>query len=125
MAQEALKMGFDKEQVTRVVAVRLRDYDRGFGKIETLVNALLEEPVEHSEMLSSDEETEPLKKADPHRELKKLKVAMHCRKCQIETAVILLLPCGHISVCENCTEHVVRCPTCGEVIHEKFRTFRV
>jgi len=125
VAREALKMGFDKEQVTRVVAVRLRDYDRCFGKVETLVNALLEEPVEHSEMLSSDEENETLKKDDPHRELKKLKVAMHCRKCQVERAVMLLLPCGHISVCENCAEHVVRCPTCGEAIHEKVRTFRV
>jgi len=125
VVQEALKMGFDKEQVTKIVAKRLRDYDQGFTKVTTLVNALLEEPVENSEMMSSDEETEPLKEKGPHQELARLKAKMQCRQCQAKRAVTLLLPCGHLSVCEECEKQVCRCPACGEHVQQKVRTFRV
>jgi len=125
IAQEALKMGFDKEHVTNAVAKQLKHHDRGFGQVETLVNALLEETVDKSEMLSSDDETEPLKKDDPLKRLKALEDSMNCQECRTKKAIVLLLPCGHLNICESCMEHVSRCPTCGETIREKIRTFRV
>jgi len=97
----------------------------GFGKVEALINALLEEALDKSEMLSSDDETEPLKKDDPLKQLKALKDDMNCKKCRTEKAVMMLLPCGHLNICEKCTEHMSQCPTCGEVVQEKIRTFRV
>lgn len=104
---------------------RLSDYGRGFAKVATLVNELLSEPVESSEMMSSDEESEPLKEKDPRKEWHQLTVKMHCRLCKGEKATILLLPCGHICVCEICAEQVCKCPVCRMPVKEKVRTFRV
>jgi len=80
VAQEALKMGFDKEHVTNIVEKQLKQHGRGFGKVAALINALLEETPDKSEMLSSDDETEPLKKDDPLKQLKALKDDMNCKK---------------------------------------------
>jgi len=123
VAQEALKMGFDKEHVTNVVERQLKQHERGFGKVEVLVEALLEEMTEKSEMMSSEDETEPLKKDDPLKQLRALE--NNCKNCQTEKAVMMLLPCGHLSICEKCQKQVSRCPTCGEVVQRKIRTFRV
>jgi len=125
VAQEALRMGFDKEHVTDVVERQLKQYGRGFGKVEALINVLVEETPERSEMMSSDDETELLNKDDPLKQLKALEHDRNCKNCQTQEAVVMLLPCGHLNVCEECQEQVSRCPTCGEKIQEKIRTFRV
>jgi len=124
IAQEALKMGFDRVQVTKAVMIRLNDYGRGFAKVATLVNELLSEPAESSEMLSSDEETEPLKEKDPREEWHQLITKMHCRLCKEKKAMTLLLPCGHLCVCEECAAQADKCPTCGMRVKERVRTFR-
>jgi len=125
VAQEALKMGFDKKHVTDVVERRLKQYGRGFGKVETLVNELIEGTPERSEMMSSDEETEVFKKDDPLKQLEALKRDKNCKICKTQEAVVMLLPCGHLNTCEICQEQVLRCPTCGEKIQETIRTYRV
>ena len=125
VAQEALKMGFDKKHVTDVVERRLKQYGRGFGKVETLVNELIEETPERSEMMSSDEETEVFKKDDPLKQLEALKRDKKCKICKTREAVVMLLPCGHLNTCEICQEQVLRCTTFGGKIQETIRTYRV
>jgi len=124
-AQEALKMGFSKKQVTNAVERQLKQFGRGFEKVTTLVNELLEETPAISEMMSSDEETEVVKKDDPLKQLETLKREKNCRKCQMREAVVMLLPCGHLSTCEECQGSMTWCPTCGEKVQEKIRTYRV
>jgi len=124
VAQEALKMGFTKEQVMQAVGKRLELYKRGYAKLRTLIEDLLEEP-EKAEINSEDDETFPLKGRQFSNEAVQLHNLMTCKRCKKERAVVLTLPCGHIRLCEECGKHAHKCPECGHNIQSTVRTYRV
>jgi len=122
--QEALKMGFTKEQVVQVVKKRLELYKRGYAQLRTLIDDLLEEP-EKAEINSEDDETFPLKGEQLSNEAIQLHNLMTCKRCKKDQAVVLTLPCGHIRLCEECVKHTHKCPECGHTIKSTVRTYRV
>jgi len=124
VVQEALKMGFAKEQVTQAVEKRLELYKRGYAKLRTLIDDLLEEPAK-AEINSDDEETFPLKEGQFSDEAVQLHSLMTCKRCKKDRAVVLTLPCGHIRLCEECGKHTHKCPECGHNIQSTVRTYRV
>ena len=124
VVQEALKMGFTKEQVTQVVKKRLELYERGYAKLRTLIEDLLEEP-EKADIHSEDDETFPLKGTHFSKEEARLYDLMTCKRCKKDRAVVLTLPCGHIRLCEKCGKHTHKCPECGHTIQSTVRTYRV
>ncbi|KAK7107656.1 hypothetical protein V1264_015544 [Littorina saxatilis] len=44
-----------------------------------------------------------------------------CRQCPSEPAVIVFLPCGHITSCETCSTTMTECDVCHEEIHRRDR----
>ena len=124
VVQEALKMGFAKEQVMQVVEKRLELYKKGYAKLRTLIDDLLEEP-EKAEINSEDEETFPWKGGQFWNEGAQLHDLMTCKRCKKDRAVVLTLPCGHIRLCEECGKHTHKCPECGRNIQSTVRTYRV
>ena len=124
VVQEALKMGFAKELVMQAVEKRLELYKRGYAKLRTLVDDLLEIP-EKAEVNSENDETFPLKGGQISNEAVQLYNLMTCKRCKKERAVVLTLPCGHIRLCEECAKHTHKCPECGHNIQSTVRTYRV
>jgi len=124
VVQEALKMGFAKEQVTQAVEKRLELYKRGYANLRTLIDDLLEEP-DKAEIHSEDDETFPLKGGQVSDEAVQLHNLMTCKRCKKDRAVVLTLPCGHIRLCEECGKRTHKCPECGHNIQSTVRTYRV
>jgi len=124
VVQGALKMGFSEDQVTKAVERRLERYNRGYVKLRTLIDDLLEEP-EKAEINSDDDETFPLKGRQLVNEAIQLRNLATCKRCRKERAVVLTLPCGHIRLCEECAKHTHKCPECGRGIKSTVRTYRV
>jgi len=56
----------------------------------------------------------------------RLKMEMLCKNCFKKDAVMLLLPCGHLSLCEECVENNDHCPLtrCKSEIKAVVRTYK-
>ena len=48
-----------------------------------------------------------------------------CVICQVEAKTVLLMPCRHLCVCEECAQRpqLVRCPLCREAVCERINVF--
>lgn len=50
-------------------------------------------------------------------------IAGPCLICQSTAAVVLLLPCDHVSVCAPCSKGIRHCPQCAAVIQKRKKLF--
>lgn len=49
-----------------------------------------------------------------------LREDQRCIVCRIHPREIILLPCGHVCLCEDCSEHITNgCPICRKPIAQK------
>jgi len=122
--QAAFEMGFERYLIKRAVSIRLDEYGRGYGKVETLVRDLTEMQ-DHGEL---DAERDLGKTAEPRDEITKAKEILKqdkCRICQNEQARTVLLPCGHLVVCKQCGTTTSRCPVCRVKVASSIDVFRV
>ena len=108
----------------QAVKKRLELYKRGYAKLRTLIDDLLEIP-EQAEVNNENNETFPSKGGQISNEAVQLYNLMTCKRCKKERAVVLTLPCGHIRLCEECAKHTHKCPECGHNIQSTVRTYRV
>ena len=46
-----------------------------------------------------------------------------CVICQEEEKCTLLVPCGHLCVCEPCSHSVAECPMCRSAIRQRLRAY--
>jgi len=122
--QAAFEMGFERYLIKRAVSIRLDEYGRGYGKVETLVRDLTEMQ-DHAEV---GVKGGPGKTAEPQDEITKVKEILKqdkCRICQNEQARTVLLPCGHLVVCKQCGMIASRCPVCRVRVTSSIDVFRV
>lgn len=56
-----------------------------------------------------------------YRSLTESRLCKRCRECASE---VVIIPCGHLCVCENCAENIAKCPACGTKVSETIKTFR-
>jgi len=124
--QAAFEMGFERYLIRRALSIRLDEYGRGYGKVETLVRDLTE-----MQNQGEPDAKEGCKTAEPNegdREITKLKQLVkqdECRVCQNEQARTLLLPCGHLVVCKQCGTSISHCPVCRAKVASRIEVFRV
>ncbi|KAL3882765.1 hypothetical protein ACJMK2_029073 [Sinanodonta woodiana] len=48
---------------------------------------------------------------------------MTCKRCRKRNKSILVLPCTHFCLCEQCSMEVSLCPECWKPIHERVKTY--
>jgi len=46
-----------------------------------------------------------------------------CNLCMDKQKNIALMPCGHVCVCSECCESLIKCPVCRSTIHQKVKVF--
>jgi len=46
-----------------------------------------------------------------------------CNLCMDKQKNIALMPCGHVCVCNECSESLIKCPVCRSTIHQKVKVF--
>ena len=113
----------------------------GFSTFESLVDAVLDS--EPSETKAGNNSTSLQTEANPNQsemtmaassrsraaiaggeeELQELQDLRACKICKREQANVVLIPCGHLAICVNCSENTTRCPTCHSYIREKVRSY--
>jgi len=74
------------------------------------------------------EREDEAKSANPGDEITKLKALLNqdlCKVCQHEKARSLLLPCGHLVICKQCSATTFRCPVCQTKVASVVDVFRV
>lgn len=59
--------------------------------------------------------------ATSYREMKQ---TMMCRNCEKKKSEMILLPCGHLCLCESCSANVKRCIICKGKVAEKMKVYR-
>jgi len=125
--QAAFELGFERYQIRRALSIRLDECGRGFGKVETLVTYLLDEQNQGKLEMGRDhaKSAEPLSEESEITKVKRLLAEDKCRVCRQEKARILLLPCGHLVVCEKCGIAVSYCPVCHTKVASRTVVFRV
>lgn len=60
---------------------------------------------------------------DPMETLQKLQREKLCKICMDRDIGIVLIPCGHLAVCAECSESLVKCPICCGDITQKVKTY--
>ncbi|KAL3882756.1 hypothetical protein ACJMK2_029067 [Sinanodonta woodiana] len=56
-------------------------------------------------------------------ENKKLTLQLMCKRCRQQERNILVLPCTHFCLCEQCSKEVSLCPECWKPISERVKTY--
>ena len=124
--QAAFELGFERCHIRRALSMRLDEYGRGFGKVETLVTYLLDQQVTGNlgEVTQKGEGTKPHTEESDITKAKKILEQDKCRVCQKEKARTVLLPCGHLVVCKTCGASISRCPVCRTKKTSSIEVFR-
>jgi len=55
-------------------------------------------------------------------QLRELEESRKCKACHDEESTVVFIPCGHLSCCTGCAEHIEKCPGCKRFIREKVQT---
>ncbi|KAK7477658.1 hypothetical protein BaRGS_00031136 [Batillaria attramentaria] len=74
------------------------------------------ERVEGSRAVAHDEETQSQRVARLQAENRELARRLRCKVCHREPIDTILMPCGHLVVCETCARGVTQCPLCHDRI---------
>ena len=59
------------------------------------------------------------------QELERLKEMSLCKKCFQSKASVVLLPCGHLVACSDCSREISSCPLCGVIVCEAVHCYLV
>lgn len=125
--QAAFELGFEKHHIRRALSIRLDEYGRGFGKVETLVTYLLDMQSQGEPSVEEccGKTAEPEEEESEITKVKQLIKQDKCRICQNEQARTVLLPCGHLVVCKQCGISTSHCPVCRVKVASRIEVFRV
>ena len=56
--------------------------------------------------------------------LANLVLERNCRLCRQNVANVVIMPCGHLVLCSNCSKNnVTKCPVCKSMVTELIKTF--
>lgn len=47
-----------------------------------------------------------------------------CKNCKQNVIDVVCIPCGHLSLCNNCAPNIKKCPVCKTKIQETMKIFR-
>jgi len=114
-----------------------RHYERNnskqsFSTFSDLVEAILSIAEDSAGHMQYNEETtssfpmstQPQKPLmTPIQQIKRLEESRKCKKCNLEDACVVFIPCGHLICCVSCSDRAKRCPVCKEMIKERVRSY--
>ncbi len=94
--------------------------------------SLLQQELEETKVKEKDVDTmSPDALIEHHKELsstmekvqKRLVSDNLCSICQVKPRCVLLSPCKHACVCQECSPQITKCPICREVIADRIKFF--
>ncbi len=128
MAAQLTMMGFEHTQIREALQSEYLKNNQGFENLSDWTDAILDLPQSTQESLSSPEAgtssagQEP-SSLSPTEQLRQFEDRKNCINCHKREGCYVLVPCGHLGVCEECQPNLQRCPTCNTFITEKIRAY--
>ncbi|KAM7000222.1 E3 ubiquitin-protein ligase XIAP [Tautogolabrus adspersus] len=116
MAQRAIGMGLEPSVVEKSILEKINRTGLGYSSLEELMEDCLN--TQDSDPAQSQEQDE-----DPLEKLRKLQREKQCKICMDRDICIVLIPCGHLVTCKECSESLVKCPICCGAITQKIKTY--
>jgi len=138
---EATTMGFSEKEIREAFLKQIAEHEATFANFATLIDTILtlqltNSPIltstpesQHNDRLSTSTETGMSSNIPPHKsaiqELHELKQMSLCKKCFQSKASVVILPCGHLSVCKNRSKECSQSPICKVHVRDKIQTYIV
>lgn len=107
-----------KQQLGAVTAERDHLLGRGLGQLDEGELVALEESVTRALQLVRQARIEALESAKRSAQEQQL-----CKVCSDNAINVVLVPCGHMCLCNVCADKVTSCPLCRTMISQRVRTF--
>ena len=114
---------------------RFEERGQPFEKLEDLVESM----VNYTSLVSSDsssdnEEIVQSAQARPtsssnsteggtRNEIQQIEEEKRCKVCRTRNAQVVILPCGHLCCCLQCSTEIQFCPVCKVKVNEKIRVY--
>lgn len=116
MAQEAMAMGIEPSVVEKSILEKISRTGVGYSSLEELMEDC--QNTQESNPANSQEQEE-----DPLEKLRKLQMEKLCKICMDRDICIVLIPCGHLVTCKECSLSLIKCPICCGAISQKVKTY--
>ena len=109
-----MSLGFDKKKIEHVLIQRFKKFGKNFATLHDVLNILLD-----TADIKPPSETAKLTEI-----YKTLIKDAQCAVCCKEDRCVLFMPCGHLSVCENCSKLCNNCVVCRDKVLRKIKTYK-
>ncbi|XP_019644593.1 PREDICTED: E3 ubiquitin-protein ligase XIAP-like [Branchiostoma belcheri] len=146
IVRDAVEMGFDPDDIRRVVYCQINEHGQFFATMTGLIKALLDAEEDEDLQDQPPREESPPKETRPNpstetqeqpldletmehmlRRLRRLREERQCKVCLSEDACMVFIPCGHLCCCEHCANMLRirgrRCPLCRAMFQRVQRAF--
>ncbi|XP_035525558.1 E3 ubiquitin-protein ligase XIAP [Morone saxatilis] len=117
MAQKAIVMGLEPRVVERTILEKISRTSSGYSSLEELMEDCINSPPQSDAAEAAEQEEDPLEK------LRKLQRERQCKICMDRDICIVLIPCGHLVTCKECSASLTKCPICCGAITQKIKTY--
>ncbi|CAJ1058240.1 E3 ubiquitin-protein ligase XIAP [Xyrichtys novacula] len=116
VAQKALLMGLEPSVVEKTILEKINRTGVAYSNLEELVEDCFNTQ-ENNSAKSQEQDEDPLEK------LRKLQREKQCKICMDRDICIVLIPCGHLATCKECSESLTKCPICCGAITQKIKAY--
>nr|XP_020485299.1 E3 ubiquitin-protein ligase XIAP [Labrus bergylta] len=117
MAQRAIGMGLEPSVVEKVILEKISLTGLGYSSLEELLEDCNNKTQDSDPAKSQEQDEDPLEK------LRKLQMEKQCKICMDRDICIVLIPCGHLVTCKECSVSLIKCPICCGAITQKIKTY--
>ncbi|XP_077974223.1 baculoviral IAP repeat-containing protein 7-like [Styela clava] len=132
--RQAREIGFAENLIKDVLTRKYQSNGQFFTNQEEFMDALITyqsdtnvlptaPALNENTSLPSNEQTSETSN-NTFSELRKLEEARLCKICRREPSSVVIIPCGHLSVCNNCVGGLRKCPICSRAVQDTIKTFR-
>ncbi|XP_028570914.2 E3 ubiquitin-protein ligase XIAP [Podarcis muralis] len=121
LVQNAMHMGFTLDEIRSTVERKCHLSAEGYRSIETLVTDLISAQRDNNPSASCESTLQ--KDLSAEEKLRSLQEEKLCKICMDKTISVVLIPCGHLVACKDCSEAVDKCPLCCTVITKRQKVY--
>ncbi|XP_078482807.1 baculoviral IAP repeat-containing protein 7-A [Ciona intestinalis] len=131
LVNQARQLGFSDNQIRSAFTKSFEVSDKTCEDMDELLDIIMnlpnDDPVQVRDLngRTTSYQSSSIASLSRAEEIRAIEESKICKVCRNANACIVLLPCGHLSVCQGCSINIERCPICRTFTREKLLTYLV